>query len=89
MNDKRQDECPRCGLSAVSDSDYHQSLQTYISGIDPDIRTSDTVYSNRLKACGVCSYLSNGLCRLCGCFVEMRAAKQNSRCPETPSKWEN
>ena len=32
--------------------------------------------------------LMSGMCRLCGCFVELRAVQKVRKCPDLPAKWE-
>ena len=42
---------------------------------------------DRLEQCRQCDHLVSGLCGLCGCYVELRAAKRHMRCPDIPKKW--
>ncbi|MDY3745248.1 MAG: DUF6171 family protein [Lachnospiraceae bacterium] len=37
--------------------------------------------------CRQCDRLLNGMCRICGCFVEMRAAIKVKSCPDVVPKW--
>ena len=60
-------------------------LGDYIDRIEPDERASDDVYAARLKVCQECSYLNAGLCRACGCYVELRAYAAARKCPY--EKW--
>ena len=48
---------------------------------------SEEEYRRRLDCCRRCEQLSQGLCRLCGCFVEARAAGKNAFCPHVPGCW--
>ena len=45
-------------------------------------------YRRRLALCKGCGELANGICAQCGCFVELRAAKRQNRCPAFPPRWE-
>ena len=84
---KNVDTCTSCRKIGLSDSDYNLLVKNYVAYIDKDIKTPDSLYQERLEICGQCNFLQNGLCRLCGCFVMMRAAKIHNRCPDTPMKW--
>ena len=35
-----------------------------------------------------CDNLINGMCKLCGCYVEMRAAVKKNYCPNIERKWD-
>ena len=63
------------------------SVQDYLEYMDEDIKTPDHIYQERLSACSQCGFLRNGMCRLCGCFVALRAAKIHNHCADTPVKW--
>ncbi len=40
----------------------------------------------RLKVCGECGHLDmNGVCMMCGCYVEIRTLVRDNRCPM--GKW--
>lgn len=88
METARNDECPRCAWRELPDYEYKEAVRKYAEQIAPDLKTPDLVYGKRLEACASCGFLQNGMCRLCGCFVEMRAAKRISRCPKNPPSWE-
>ena len=51
------------------------------------LRELDGTYAHRLELCKACGHLVNGMCELCGCFVEVRAAKINQHCAETAQRW--
>ena len=72
--------CRRCLLKDLTDSDYFGSIYAYIDSLTPEQKAPAEVYNSRLAACRECEELRNGMCALCGCFVEVRAAKRNSRC---------
>ncbi|MCL2033612.1 MAG: DUF6171 family protein [Oscillospiraceae bacterium] len=74
-------EC-RCLLKELSDEDYFRNIYEYIALIPQEQKTPDGEYTARLENCKSCSNLTNGMCRLCGCFVETRAAKVHQYCPK-------
>lgn len=73
--------CPRCLMRDMPDAAYYQNMYEYIRNLDEEIRTPEELYEKRLEACRECGSLLKGVCRVCGCFVEMRAAVKGNRCP--------
>ena len=65
----------------------HQIVSDYVESLSPDLRCDATLYEQRLTVCRSCDQLRNGTCRLCGCYVEARAAKRKMGCPHTPPRW--
>jgi hypothetical protein len=63
------------------------NMYRYISNLSEDDKVSNSEYERRLKKCGECTNLLNGICRICGCFVEMRAAIAVKHCPNSVPKW--
>ena len=53
-----------------------------------DLKVDQQTYEKRLNICSTCDRLMNGMCRLCGCFVELRAVQKVRKCPDLPAKWE-
>lgn len=74
--------CRKCLLAEMSEDDYLRSLKEYIEEYPKDRRVSDEEYSRRLGHCTGCDNLSSGMCGICGCYVELRALKPNSGCPD-------
>ena len=64
-----------------------RTVAEYVAGLDEAIRTPEDAYRARLATCQDCDQLMNGTCRLCGCYVETRAAKKGQQCPMVPPKW--
>ena len=64
--------------------EYNKELKNlaseYASVIPEAEKTPEAEYKRRLEICSECSYLVDGLCVLCGCFVEIRAAKRSQSC---------
>ena len=78
--------CKKCLTRDMIDkADYFKSMYDYIENLDPDIKTEDSLYEKRLATCNECERLADGMCRGCGCFVEMRAAVAKNACPY--EKW--
>ena len=69
----------------VDRADYFKSMYDYIENLDSDIKTEASLYEKRLAVCKECERLADGMCRGCGCFVEMRAAVTKNACPY--EKW--
>ena len=64
-----------------------KGIYDYIARISPDDKVDEQIYEKRLAICQNCDFLANGFCRLCGCFVEMRAAMKIRSCPRVPPRW--
>lgn len=79
--------CKRCLLKDLSDTDYFRSIYEYIENIPPEQKAPQDLYQQRLSVCQTCDHLINGMCELCGCFVEVRAAKQNQYCAKSKAIW--
>ncbi len=78
--------CRKCLLREIDQHAYLQNIQNRIESLDDDIRTEAGIYERRLTACKACSYLKDGFCGACGCFVELRAAVNINQCPY--EKWQ-
>lgn len=79
--------CKKCLLQDFAPEEYLESMRIYLNGLDEGVKTEDTLYRDRLSRCEECDKLSEGLCRLCGCFVEYRAAIKHKKCPDSYPKW--
>ena len=64
-----------------------RTVAEYVASLDESIRTPENTYRARLDLCQGCLELMNGTCRLCGCYVETRAAKRGQQCPMVPPRW--
>lgn len=80
-------DCKRCLLKELTDNEYDMTVSGYISNIPQELRTPEVTYAYRLEQCKNCQYYRNGLCRLCGCFVEIRAATMKNYCPDKTAHW--
>lgn len=75
--------CKRCLLREMSEQEeYFRSLREYIENMDPDFRAPESLYEERLSICRGCDMLMQGMCRKCGCYVELRAAVKKNVCPQ-------
>lgn len=83
----KQRICKKCLMSDLSEDDFFHNQQMYIKQIDPHIKTDDIEYERRLSICKECDHLLYGMCRVCGCFVEMRAAISKNYCPGIDKNW--
>lgn len=79
--------CKKCLLRDMGEGEYFRNMYEYIRQLDPEIKTDATKYEERLQACRACGELQDGMCRVCGCFVEMRAAVTKNYCPAPERKW--
>ena len=74
--------CRKCLTRDMLDKEeYFRSLREYIENLDVDIKASEPLYEERLAVCRECELLLEGMCRSCGCYVELRAAVENNYCP--------
>ena len=80
-------ECRRCLSSEMSDKQYYDTIRDYVASLPDDIKTAPVEYGRRLAVCQTCDNLINGMCKLCGCFVEARAARINSHCAKDSRIW--
>ena len=72
--------CKKCLLREAQGEEMYQSIMEYVKTIPPEEKASEAEYQRRLEICQKCERLTNGLCALCGCFVEVRAAKARMYC---------
>lgn len=78
--------CRKCLIRDMAgQEEYFRSLREYIENLDADIKASDSLYEDRLNVCRECGMLLEGMCRRCGCYVELRAAVAGNKCPA--DKW--
>lgn len=73
--------CRRCLTKDMDMDAYFENLHAYIANMDEDIKAEEPLYQKRLSVCQECDLLADGMCRACGCYVELRAAVKERRCP--------
>lgn len=62
-------------------------MHRYIENLDEDLKVSSRLYDERLAFCRECDNLISGICRVCGCFVEMRTVMKKNSCPGISKEW--
>lgn len=78
--------CRKClTRDMVGKEEYFRSLREYIANVDPEIKADEALYEERLGICKECDLLLEGMCRICGCYVELRAVVAKNICPR--KKW--
>ena len=78
--------CRRClTRDMIGQEEYFVNLRSYIDNLDADIKAETELYEERLDICKECELLFQGMCRTCGCYVELRAAVTANSCPNR--KW--
>jgi hypothetical protein len=80
--DNGQPFCRRCLLEDMREEELFQNLREIIDAIPAESKSPDDLYMKRLEICRACDRLINGMCMLCGCYVELRAASIARRCPD-------
>ena len=75
--------CVRCLTADLPEGEALSAiLRERVSQLPEEERVPDTVYRARLDICLSCERLNRGTCALCGCYVEVRAARRGKDCPE-------
>ena len=78
--------CRKCLTRELAgQEETYRTIREYIDNLDPDTKADDKIYEERLEICRKCEMLLQGLCRSCGCYVELRAAMEKNNCPR--KKW--
>ena len=80
--------CRKCLTREMDQTEYFQNLHEYIAHLDTDLKVDDAVYETRLAHCKAGDELYQGMCRICGCYVELRAAMKKNRCPQVHPRWD-
>lgn len=81
--------CRKCLLSEMDMSETYKDVLEYIAVLPQEQKVSEEVYSERLALCRECASLNDGVCEICGCYVEARAIKKRMGCPAENSRWES
>ncbi len=84
MEQKKEDlrVCRKCLTRELAgQEETFRSMWEYIENLDMEIKASQSLYEKRLGICKECDMLLQGMCRKCGCYVEMRAAVVKNSCP--------
>ena len=78
--------CKKCLLRDQEEAAY-ASIAELLAQMDPALKAPDDLYEERLSHCKQCEKLLGGMCRACGCFVEVRAAVLKQSCPDPVHYW--
>lgn len=82
------DTCPSCVARHANEGSYDEYVKAYLNSLPDEIKTPEKEYARRLDICSSCNEYISKVCVLCGCFVEIRAAKRIMYCPLSFDKWE-
>ena len=73
--------CRKCLTADMDEKKYFENLHAYIANLDEELKAGQPLYEKRLAVCKSCDLLADGMCRACGCFVELRAVMRKNVCP--------
>ena len=80
--------CRRCLLEDMpSQAELARSVRELVDLLPEENRAPEEERLRRLDLCRSCDHLLDGMCALCGCYVELRAAKKRMACPDVPGRW--
>lgn len=80
--------CRRCLLEDMpSQARLAASIRELVELLPEDKKAPAEAVRTRLAQCRACPHLINGMCALCGCYVELRSAKARMACPDIPARW--
>lgn len=79
--------CRKCAWFQEMVEKEQMKLQDYVENIPEEEKVSQKEYERRLLLCDGCGELRGGLCGQCGCYVAVRAARRNKKCPHIRAKW--
>jgi len=75
--------CKRCLLRELAGQrKEYETVQRYVEDLAPEKRAAQATRETRLRKCKACEKLLDGMCRACGCYVELRAAIKEQECPD-------
>lgn len=81
-------ECKKCLLYEAGKKVTYEEIMRYVSTLNPNDLVDEKVYENRIGYCKNCDFLISGMCRKCGCYVEVRARLKSQNCPNVDDrKW--
>lgn len=76
--------CKKC-LTMQQAEDYLALIAKNKAATPEKYRAPEAVYDHRIALCEECDKLMGPTCVACGCYVELRAIRKDSRCPY--KKW--
>ena len=83
---KERTICKKCLLMDVDERAYAEKIERILKVTEQSRKADKALYEERLAVCRGCEKLAatgteTGTCLACGCFVELRAAIKENRCP--------
>lgn len=87
MSEKTRKPCRLCLLQESGEQELYAIIQQRIAALPAAQKAAPEQYARRLSLCRECEELLSGVCRKCGCYVELRAAKETSACPHEHPCW--
>ncbi len=76
--------CKKCLIGQQAE-DYLKLIEKNKAATPAKYRTPDDVYDHRITVCEACEKRNGATCMACGCYVELRAIRKDSKCPHR--KW--
>lgn len=73
--------CVKCLLYEAGESVTYEQIMAYVATLDKKDLVKQEICNERLNKCKSCDELISGMCRKCGCYVEVRARLKNACCP--------
>ena len=80
------EKCKKCLLLEAGERVTYDEIMQYVATLDKTLLADENVSSKRLSQCKDCDNLISGMCRKCGCYVEVRARLADSACPDADNK---
>lgn len=87
MDTIQRKPCRKCLLRDMNREAYFKTMYDYIEQLDEKVKAPGELYEQRLLLCRECDRLTDGMCAVCGCYVELRAAIANNSCPAVHPRW--
>ncbi len=87
MSEQTRKPCRLCLLQESGEQELYAIIQQRIAALPAAQKAAPEQYARRLSLCRECEELLSGVCRKCGCYVELRAAKETSACPHEHPHW--
>ena len=80
--------CKKCLLLEAGEKAAYKTVRDYLDTLDDELKVDKSVLDKRLALCRECDNLIAGMCRQCGCYVEIRASLKDKSCPNFDDrKW--
>ena len=87
MSQLSRKPCRLCLLQESGEQEMYAIIQQRIAALPAAQKAAPEQYARRLSLCRECEELLSGVCRKCGCYVELRAAKETGACPHEHPRW--